>query len=585
MNRQNAEKHSVVPIVVMLSFILLLLAALVFRVYRADRDLGEVRIAERQARLAAESGSHYAVEKMRSILNHTDRTANTRILTTNFFANSLDIDVWKSYGLKTDCSFRIVGIRKLGDDDMAETPLIDESLRFQVISEGRCGRHRYTNAVVVQLYDLSATFAVFESLDEFYYGRPIQPWVEKAESLEAFVEQNSELFEAGVLDRMGICYDPALLYKMFVPDGQDPFKSSDGSKMVGNFGSRWFKYADSPCRGPLYCQTPIVVDSHKFFGPVQTALYFYRRGNSQPGIELGNTAVALNSSYRLHDAANRAEGRNPPDVIIDRDSALYSSFIPEWRPDFAFLREFAKKNGIYVDELGRGFKAGAPTSVDYHPGENHLYSDSYLTANSVSNEQDEIKDQHIVLSTDTRFNGFNNLSSENLGGARIIFSERSVYLRGEIGSDLVIVTPRHIFLTGPTNVDSNLNLFLVAGNGTALSTVDLEKYINENNPEPEFVDAAREWLINALIYKPGAGVYTTQSRSHKTGPVNFRSVFSGKSLKVRIYGGCIGGNLLRWIDNLEPDSLSITWNREAASRLPVKPVSVNILRMRTRPEP
>lgn len=584
MNRQTAEKHSVVPIVVMLAFILLLLGALVFRVYRADRDLGEVRISERQARLAAEAGIHYSVEKMRAILNHTDRTANTRILTTNFFANSLEIDTWKRFGLKTDSVFKIVGIRKLADEDRSETPLIDESLRFQVICEGRCSRFRYTTAAVVQLYDLSETFAVFSSLDEFYYGKPVQPWIEKAQALDTFVSQNAELFETGMLDRHGICYDPALLFKMFVPSGSDPFNAGAAGKMVANFGSVWFKSGDSSSRGPLYCQSPIVVDSHNFFGPVQTSLYFYRRGTSQPAITLGNSVVAVNSSQRLQNAADSLEGKNPSHVLIDRDSPLYSSYIPEWRPDFAFLREFARKNGIYIDEQGRGFKAGTPTSVDYHPGENHLYSDSFLTANSVSNEQDEIQDQHIVLSTETRFEGVNNISSENLGGARIIFSERSVYLRGDIGSDLAIVTPRHIFLTGPTNVDSNLNLFLIAGNGTALSTVDLEKFINEKNPEPEFVDAAREWLINALIYKPGAGVYTTQSRSQKTGPVNFRQVFSGKSLKIRIHGGCIGGNLQRWIDNLEPDSLTISWNKDAAARLPVKPVSVNILRMRTRPE-
>lgn len=585
MNRETAEKHSVVPIVVMVCFTLLLIGALVFRVYRADRDLGMMRIQERQARLSAEAGVHYAVEKMRGILNQTDRTANTRILTPNFFANSLEIDVWKEFGQKTDCAFRIVGIRKIADDDNDETPLINEALRFQVIAEGRCSRFRYTSAAVIQLYDLSETFAVFSSLDEFYYGRPIQPWVEAAQSLEAFIGANQDLFNNGSLDRQGICYDPALLFKMFSPDGADPFNPGTWGQRSANYGSTYFKPGESPCRGPIYCDSPMVVDSHSFYGPLQTALYFYRRGTSQPGITLGNSVVAVNSSLRLQQAADSLEGRNPAHVLVDRDSALYGSYIPEWRPDFGFLREFAKKNGIYIDDMGRGFKAGTPTSVDYHPGENQLYSDSFRTANSISNEQDELLDRFVVLSTDSRFDGYNNLSGENLGGARIVFSERSVYLRGEIGSDLVIVTPRHIFITGPTNIDSNLNLFLVAGNGTALSTVDLERVIKEKNPDAEFIDAAREWLINALIYKPGAGVYTAESRSQKSGPVNFRRLFNGQSLKITINGGCIGGNLQRWFDNLEPDGgLKITWNRSAASRLPVKPVSVNILRMRTRPD-
>ncbi|GAB4284796.1 MAG: hypothetical protein Kow0029_31480 [Candidatus Rifleibacteriota bacterium] len=585
MSKLSAEKYSVVPVAVMISFTLALVGALIFRVYRADRDLGLLRIAERQARLASEAGIFYAMERMRAILNQTDRTSNTKVLTPNFFANHLEIDQWKEFGIKTDCAFRIIGVRKVASDDIESTPLINEELRFQVISEGRCGRHRYTSAAVIQLYDLSETFAVFSSLDEFYYGKPIQPWVEKAQSLDAFVNANSELFDSGKLDRMGVCYDPGLLYKMFSSPGADFFKAPNGEgKLVSNYGSTWFKSGNSPANGPIYCKTPIVVDSHTFFGPVQTALYFYRRGTSQPRISKDNSVIAINSSLRVQHAADSLEGKNPGDVLVDRDSPLYCSYIPEWRPDFNYMRELAKKQGIYIDETGRGFRSGTPTNVDYHPGEERLFSDSYKTANSVGWEQDELDNKYVILSTETKFAGQNNLSSENLGGASIIFSERSVYLRGDIGSDLVIATPRHIFITGPTNVDSNLNLFLVGGHGTALSTVDLEKYIRENKPGREFIDAAREWLINALIYKPGAGVYTAGSRPQTEGAVNFRKVFGGASLKVTINGGCIGGNLKRWIDNMEPDTMKVQWKRAAASRLPVKPLSANILRLRTRPD-
>jgi hypothetical protein len=585
MSNISVEKNSTLPIIVMVCFTLLLIGALVLRVYRADRDLGMMRIAQRQARLASEAGVHYATEKMRSILNQTDRSGNLKILSPNFFSNHLDIDIWKEFGQKTDCAFRIIGIRKVAAEDRPQTPLINEELRFQIISEGRCSRHRFTTAAVIQLYDLAETFAVFSSLDEFYYGTPIQPWVQHSQSLDAFVNANSEIFSSGKLDRHGVCYDPGLLYKMFVSPGADPFNPAQGvARLRANYGLTWFKSGSSPAKGPLYCSTPMVLDSHTFWGPVQTALYFYRRGTSQPGISQGNTLVAINSSLRVQHAADSLEGRNPAHSLVDRDSSLYSSYIPEWRPDFVYLRELAKKQGIYIDEMGRGFKNGVPTSIDYHPGEGHLFSDSYLTANSTVFEQDELKDKHVVLSTETRFEGYNNINGENLGGARILFSERSVYLRGDIGSDLVVVTPGHIFLTGPTNVDSNLNLFLIGGNGTAISTVDLEKYIRENNPEPAFVDAAREWIINALIYKPGAGVYTSESRPQKDGPVNFRKVFSGESLVLKIKGGCVGGNLKRWIDNLEPEGLEVAWKQDCARRLPVKPISVNILRMRTRPE-
>jgi hypothetical protein len=585
MKKSTVNKHSVLPIIVMIAFILLLVGALVFRVYRADRDLGMIRIAKRQARLAAETGAFFALHRMQQLLQRTDKTTNTNLLTANYFSNHLDIDVWKDFGQKSRASFRIIGLRRISGEDLTTTPLINEAQRFQILSEGRSGRHRYTTASIIQLYDLAEVFAVFSSLDEYYYGLPIQPWIEHAQSLEAFVKANEKIFNNRLLDRFGVCYDPGLLVKMFAAPGSDPFKAVDEQqKLRGNYGITWFKDGKSPANGPIYCETPIVVDSHEFKAPVQTALYLFRRGSSQPVITQGNSVIAINSSLRVQQAADSLEGKNPPNMIVDRDSDLYSSYIPEWRPDFNYLRELAKKSGIYIDKEGKGHKNGNLIDVNYFPGEDHLFSDSYKTPNSTGWEQDELNNKHIVLSTDTRFEGYNNLSSENLGGARIIFSERSVYFRGDIGSDLVVVTPGHIFITGPTNVDSSLNLFLIGKNGTALSTVDLEKYISENNPEPEFVEAASEWLINALVYKPGAGIYTTTSRQLKFGALNFRRLFAGKSLKVRINGACIGGNLKRWMDNMEPNGVQVSWNKTAASRLSVKPVTANILRMRTRPE-
>ncbi|MBU1108734.1 MAG: hypothetical protein KKB51_18810 [Candidatus Riflebacteria bacterium] len=585
MSRVPDEKQSLIPLVVMICFTVLLVAALFYRVYQADRDLGMMRVAERQARLAAESGINYAIERMRSAVSSSDRAADPTVLSSLFFSENIESTSWTQFGQKSRAFFRIISIRKLSDVNKTKTGMLDEDLQYQVIAEGRCGNYRYSSAAVVQFYDLVKTFAVFSSLDEFYYGTPIQPWVERSGSLELFVDANAELFDSGRLSRFGICYDPILLHQMYQPEGEDPFNPAPGNrKMAGNYGRIYMRGGESPCFGPLYCDGSVVVDSHTFFGPVQTAQYFYRRGASQPRVSMGNTAVAMNSSLRIQHAVDSLEGRNPNDVLIDRDSENYRSYIPQWRPDFSALREISRARGIYIDAEGKGFINDAPVDVDFHPGEELLYSDSYHGPNSVTLEQDVFKKKFIVLSSDNNFDGYNNISGANLRGARILFSERSIYLRGDIGTDLVVVTPGHIFITGPTNFDSNMSLFLIAGEGTALSTVDLERYIKENSANEEFIEAAREWLIRAAIYKPGAGVYTSTSRPQKGAPLNFRRLFSGRSLKIHVQGACIGGNLQRWIDNSEENSLRITHNPQAVERLNIRPVSINLLRQRTRPD-
>ena len=292
----------------------------------------------------------------------------------------------------------------------------------------------------------------------------------------------------------------------------------------------------------------------------------------------------MNSSPRIQQTSGNIEQRNLTKYFPDRDSIKYSSFIPSWRPDFEHLRQQSKEYGIYIDAEGKGYLNGEQLDVDYHPGVVTMYSDSYLTSNSAAYEQDELKDEkYIVLASDLNYNGYNNIDGTNLQGAKLIFSERSVYIRGDIGSDLVIVTPGHIFVTGPTNIDSNLNLFLLAAEGTAVSTVDLENVVAQNNPSPNFVEAAREWIIRAIIYKPGAGIYSTASRIQKDTPISFRGIFAGKSLKLHIIGSCIGGNLQRWINNTENNSLIIEHDPSSAERLGVTPVTANLLRLRTRP--
>ena len=65
--------------------------------------------------------------------------------------------------------------------------------------------------------------------------------------------------------------------------------------------------------------------------------------------------------------------------------------------------------------------------------------------------------------------------------------------------------------------------------------------------------------------------------------INFRGVIGGRSLKLHITGSCIGGNLQRWLDNTETNSLVIDHDPSSAQRLAVSPVTANILRIRTRP--
>lgn len=582
MSKITSEKRSLVPVFVMLGFTLILIAALLMKVYSADRDLGKLRSEKYQARLASESGINYALVKMREAIKNSSNPIEPDMLTSIFFEDCMEMDKWIEFGIKTRALFRVTSIRKLSIDDDKATALINEGQQYQIIAEGLCGNVSYSTAAIVQIYDIAKLFGVFQSLDEYYYGSPLIPYIVAFGSFNAFYEANSSLFEEGKLTTQGKILDPLLLVKMFEPNGKSPFKTVDNSD------NNYFKYhkkdGTSPCNGPIYCSMPIVVDSHEFNAPVQTALYMYRRPDTKPTLKGINSVRAVNSSPRITAISNSNEGRNLTKYFVDRDSIKYSSYIPSWQPDFNHLRQLSKTRGIYIDAEGQGFINGTPLNVDYHPGVQTMYSDSYLTPNSAAYEQDELKDEKfIVLASDMRYGGYNNIDGTNLQGARLIFSERSVFLRGDIGSDLVIVTPGHVFITGPTNIDSSLNLFILAAQGTAISTVDLEEVVKKNNPDADYIDAAREWIIRAIIYKPGAGIYSTESRIQKSEPITYRGIFGGKSLKLHIIGSCVGGNLQRWINNTEPDSLVIDHDPEIATRLQTIPVTVNLLRLRTRP--
>lgn len=570
----------------MVGFILLLVGLLLLKLYQADKELGQLRSDKYQARLASESGINYVVTKMCEAIRTSDRPVAPEVLTSIFFEDRLPFDQWIDFGIKTNSRFRITSIRKLSIEDDEKTSLIDEGQQYQIITEGSCGAHRYSTAAIVQLYDLSKLFGVFQSLDEYYYGNPLQFYVKDFGSFDNFYKANSKFFDDGSITNQGKILDPNLLISMYEPNGKSPFASPNDKLLKENFSNYFDRRGVSPCNGPLYCSLPIIVDSHTFNAPAQTALYFYRRPGTNPVLKGINSVRNMNSSPRIQAITRVEEGRNLTRYFVDRDSIKYSAFIPPWKPDINHLREMSKMRGIYIDNTGKGFQNGNPIEVNYHPASITMHSDSYLTPTSTKFEIDELKnEEYIVLGSDMSYEGYNNIDGSHLNGAKIIFSERSVFIRGEIGSDLVVVTPGHIFITGPTNIDSSLNLFLVGAEGTAISTIDLEKVIKNNNPDPDFVEAARVWDIRAIIYKPGAGVYSSESIAPKTSnnEINFRGIIGGKSIKLHIIGSCIGGDLQRWMDNTEVNSLIIDHDKDSALRLPISPVTANILRLRTRP--
>ena len=588
MAKLTDKKQSLIPVFVMIGFSLLLIGSLLVKVYQADRDLGQLRSDKYQARLAAESAINYAVTKMCESIRTSDRPVDPSVLTAIFFEDRIPIDEWIKLGIKTKSFFRITSIRKLSIDDDDKTRLIDESQQYQILAEGRCGLHSYSTAAIVQLYDLAKLFGVFQSLDEYYYGNPLVRYVSEFGSFNEFYKANHELFDSGRITIQGKILDPKLLISMYEPGGKSPFVSPPNKQIVENYGAFFKRGGVSPCNGPIYCGLPVVVDNHEFNAPAQTALYFYHRPGTTPMLKEKdtNSVRMMYSSPRIQYTSGNIEKRNLTKNFVDRDSIKYSSYIPSWRPDINHLRELSKNRGIYINNEGKGFQNGNPIEVDYHPGIITMHSDSYLTPNSSKYEMDELKDEkYIVLASDVKYNGYNNVDGANLNGAKLIFSERSVYIRGEIGTDLIVVTPGHIFVTGPTNIDSKLNLFLVAAQGTAISTVDLEEVIKKNNPTSEFIDAAREWNIRAVIYKPGAGVYSAASLDNKDSnkKIDFLGVAGGKSIKLHIIGSCIGGNLQRWIDNTEVNSLVIDHDPTSAERLAVSPVTANVLKLRTRP--
>ncbi|MBF0500837.1 MAG: hypothetical protein HQM09_11935 [Candidatus Riflebacteria bacterium] len=567
------------PVAVMIGFFCLLCVVMAGKVYFVDRELAARRLTSVEARLAAETALHAGIIQVRKSI------AESGGLHPSFRANVLPT-TWRRLGQLTDGVFRLVEMRDLPGIDDPQTRLIDESELFRVGGEGKSGGYTFRSWGIAGVIPIVKKFAVFNSLNELYYGSPIQPWVREAESLDGFRKTNSTFFEDGRLDTMGVSNDPEMLVKMFRLQGTDSFKLPDNkAPFKGNYGSLFYtRGGESPCWGPLYCRTPVIVDDHLFHGPVQTASYLFRRGTSQARIQQKDGPVyALPSSRRIQIACDHLEG-DPPGVFTDIDTFPKTSYLAPWRPDLNVLRAYAKKEGLYIDENGKGILRGEPTKSEYHFTPSKLYSEAYLTPNSPHMIQDEITDGTITLSTASRFDGRNNIGTAELNGVQVIFAETSISLRGEVGGDLMIVTPRHILLTGSTNNEHPFNLFLVAGDGISLDTHDLEGFLKENSAGQDMVAAARQWSINAVLYKPGAGWYGNWSRllSGTDIPVP-EGIGNGGRVSVTIRGACLEGNLSRWLEHAAPEGIKIEWNPNAVDRLPFQPVSVNLFRTRVVP--
>ncbi|MBF0546769.1 MAG: hypothetical protein HQM08_20145 [Candidatus Riflebacteria bacterium] len=567
------------PLTMMILFFFFLCVVLALRVYFLDSELATRQISEIQAMLAGQAGVHIGITRIRQEIA---KEGGTRLPV----VEDLMSPRWRPIGLFSDSGCRILEVRPLPGVDNPATPLIDESSLYRIESEGRSGSSNYRVWGTIGIIPIVKRFAVFNSLNEYYYGKPLLPWIQEFGNLENFRKSNFSLFQSGILNNFGVCYDPDFLIKLFKTGEPDPFNPPTGKdKFKGNYGTMFFsREGPSPCNGPLYCQTPIVIDNHQFFGPIQTASYLYRRGTSRPSLKVANSVLAIPSSRRIQKILDNLEAELPEGPFVDADSTPKTAFLTTWKPDYESIRQKAKKDGLYIDPQGRPYLRGEKLDMDYHFENQQIFSESYLTSNESEWRQDEISGGFVTLATANRFDGKNNLAAEVLKGVSVVFSENSVFIRCEIGGDMVLCTPRHILLTGSVNSESGFNLLMIAGNGIGISTKDLEKYIEEQKPPLETIQAATQWIINAVLYRPGAGWYGSWAHQLSQGQsLNPASEGKGEKVSLKIVGACIEGNLQRWFDNAGKDGIKVDWKPTAVDHLPFVPVSVNLLRIRTLP--
>ncbi|MBF0409822.1 MAG: hypothetical protein HQM10_20945 [Candidatus Riflebacteria bacterium] len=568
------------PLTVMVIFFFILCAALGLRVYYIDSEIASRQIAETQSLMAAHAGIHFGITKIRQAIEKSGESKPS-------IMEELLSPRWRNAGVYTDSYFRILEVRPLPGADNPETPLIDESSLYRIESEGRSAGHSSRVWGTVSVVPVARRFAVFNSLNEYYYGKPITPWIQEFKTLENFRKENFSLFQNNTINNFGICHDPEFIVKLYKPGEADPFNPpKGGSKLKGNYGSMYYsRDGISPCNGPLYCETSIIVDNHQFFGPVQTASYLYRRSASRPSMKIGDIIHAIPSSRRIQKIVDNLEADLPEGPFIDADTVPKTAFMAKWRPDYEVLRGKAIKDGLYIDSTGKGFLRGQKIDTDFHLEAKQIYSDTYLTSNESQLRQDEMSGGVITLSTPNKFQGINNISADILKGSSILFSENSLSIRGEIGNDLTMVTPGHIFITGSVNSENSHNLLMIAGNGIAIDTSDLENFIQDQKPSQETLSSVSKWTIKAVLYRPGAGCYGNWARRQVDNkevliPV---SAARGERVSIQIVGATVDGNLQRWVDYQAFDGLKVDWKPNSVDRLSFVPVSVNLLKIRTLP--
>lgn len=578
---RRLEQYTSLPLVIMVAFTAILFFAMFVRVYNSDRDHARLNLETIQAELASQAGVHHAFHMIQKLLEGSELPKGTGGISSEFLSSAIITDRWINAGTRTSMLHRITSVRVVNVGlDSSDALIPEDSVVFEVTSEGRSGR-RYSKTVAVgYIFDISGTFAVFNSLNEYYYGQPLRH-VASTVGLDQFISANRKLFDSGQITLQGIIHNPQLLFSVYGSD-EFPFSLPQGSEPPTGFGKVFKRDGIGPALGPLYCETPIIVDSHTFRGRIQTASYIFRRSQGRPAIGIDNTMFALPSSLRIQQISNNLEGGIPKEVVIDRDTQPRVSYVRRWHPDFNFLRRLAKASGIYINSSGKAFMRGAPSLVDYHIQEHNLVSDDYTLPTRFEPTIDRANEKSIVLSTATRYEGYNNLSSSNINGAKILFSEYPIFIRGDIEDDLIIVTPRQIFITGPLNDEYPKNLFLIGGEGIAVSTVDLENYIIENDPDPSFLEAAMKWTIYAVMYKPGAGIYSKARQPEAMGQTLTRlGMLHQRDFELTIRGSCIEGNLQRWINMCKPDGVTVQLDSSMLRFLPYRPLSANLLRMKT----
>ncbi len=581
------------PIAIMVGMTVLLLATMASRLYLIDAQKAQRLLARQQARLAAEAGVHQLVARLRTmaespVADMVGLIKNLSDTSEGRYRLLIGRPAWQSSD--GNATSRITDVRVLPGLNNPRTPFVDESKRILVVAEGRSGSVRATAKAIVHVTDLARTYAVVNSLNRYYYGNPVRADIGWAGGLDGFIEKHLPLMARGALTPRGIIHDPQLLVDVYMPGRNDPLVATFPS--VTNYGTRdYLRNGVSPAAGPIYCESPMIIDDCTFRAPVHTAGMLYRRGNAVARIEWNNESHPLRSSRRIQAATNLNEGGDPPEgVFIDADTAGQPTWLAPWHPDMAAIRALARREALYIDERGQAQLRGQPIEMDLHLRTGFVYSETYQGPLSPRAEQDTIQGPIVTLASAKKFGGKSNLDDPRLRDVHLIFSEAPVSIRGELSGGLVLVTPRRIFITGSTNTQGQFRLFLVAGEGVTLDTEDLESFVGRDPASPGTIQAGK-WEVRAVLYKPGAGFTGKWAVPYREGqpPIYPFDASRGQRVSLKVIGSCLEGDLQRWLDHtLAPQALDprlrlpgiqIVQDGDPLVGLPMRPWSINLARI------